>query len=157
LTLKAGDELIIFSRKDHLDHNSTSFCSSNFNPNSQYHSRKLEVLKSIKNQGIHLTQEFSLDFNDPFFRRLWGLEIDLPDKNFAIYEVTYDRLIFFVDVKVLESFGANTDRAIISLTQKANWTFYHSYDNFSPQLFKFHLIIEKEDWGGKYVTKFNYM
>jgi hypothetical protein len=55
LTLKAGDELVIFSRKDHLDHNSTSFCSSNFNPNSRYHSWELEILRSIKNQGIHLT------------------------------------------------------------------------------------------------------
>ena len=157
LNIKVGDELVIFSRKDHLNKNSTGFCSSNFDPNDEYYSLKLGVLKSIKNQNINLTQEFIFDFENSFFNRVWGLEISLPEKNFAIYEVSYDRLNFFVDVRVLESFGSKTDRDIISLIQEADWIFYHLYDNFSPQLFKFFLIIEKEEWKGKYVTKYSYL
>ncbi|HSF52651.1 MAG TPA: hypothetical protein VLA71_02810 [Algoriphagus sp.] len=157
LNLKPGDELVIFSRKDYLNKNSTGFCSSNFNPNDEYYSLNLEVLKSIKNQNINLTQEFIFDFENSFFNRVGGLEINLPDKDFGIYEVSYDRLNFFIDVMVLESFGSKTDKDIISLIQEADWIFYHSYGNFDPQLFKFLLIIEKEEWKGKYVTKYNYL
>jgi hypothetical protein len=57
---------------------------------------------------------------------------------------------------VLESFGPKTDRAVISLIQKADWIF-HPYFNFTPQLLTFYLIIGKEQWKGKYVTKYDYM
>jgi hypothetical protein len=157
LDLKAGDELVIFSRKDNWGYDTTGFCSSNFHPNREYYSRKLEVLKSFKKKRVDVSQEFLLDYENSFFNRIWGLEIDLPDKSFALYEVTYDRLNFFADVNVLESFGPKTDRAVISLIQKADWIFHRAYYNFTPQLFTFYLIIEKEQWKGKYVTKYDYM
>lgn len=152
-----GDELIVFSRIDEFNNFSIGACSLTFNPNSDFRKTDLKALHVLKKFNLKNVQEFEIDFENDFFSQSWGIEIDNPEKDFAIYEVTYDRLNFLIEARVLESFGTKTDEKLISLIKHSDWKFFHMYPEFSPQLFKFLIIMEKEKWKDREVTKYDYM
>lgn len=154
---KGGEELVIFSRIDHLGNFSIHECSGNFSPHQKHRSLEVQILEKLKNFNLEYVQDFRFDTNNLFFNKSWRLEIDLQEKNFAIYEVTYDRLNFFSEVKVLEGFGEGTDKKIMSLIMKSDWHFYSLYSDFDPKIFRFLIILEKEIWEGKQVIKYNYL
>lgn len=78
-----GEELVIFSRIDHLGNFSIHECSGNFSPYLKHRSIEVQILKKLKSFDLEYVQDFWFETNNLFFNQSWGWEIDIPEKNFA--------------------------------------------------------------------------
>jgi len=118
-------ELIIYAQKNKDGKYSVGMCSGLLylsNRNVKRQKRELSILKMFKSENIEFTDKVNYREKAKLHKNLEqfkGIELE---KNYGIYEITFESDLTIKDVAEVSGFGTPIDQKLIEIIKKTEWS-----------------------------------
>lgn len=123
--IRENTELIIYARKNKDGKYSIGMCSGLLylnNRNIKRQQRELNILKMFKSKNIEFTDKINYREKAKLHKELEqfkGIELE---KNYGIYEITFESNLTIKNVTEISGFGNPIDLKLIEIIKKTEWS-----------------------------------
>ncbi|MDY0989424.1 hypothetical protein SOM12_18480 [Flavobacterium sp. CFBP9031] len=130
LFIPVNTELIVYARKNKDGKYIIGMCSGLLyldKTNLKKQKRELEILKTFKSKKITFTEK--INYREKNYSESKNIGTDLeqfrgiePNKEYGIYEITFDANLRIKNVSDISGFGNQIDQKLIEIIKKSKWS-----------------------------------
>ena len=127
--IPVNTKLVAYARKNKDGNFGIGMCSGLLylnKTNQKRQKRELEILKTFKSKNINFTDKINYREKGKLHKNLEqfkGIELN---KNYGIYEITFESNLTIKNVNPISGFGNPIDQKLIEIIEKTEWS---SFDN----------------------------